>query len=152
MHINCLELSNWTRLTETPSTIGMRSVCSLQWLFMCILTVSSDPASIPWLNKPIIVPSHSSDKFDESALHCWRNFIILFPGVITLNKRIMDWEQNYCKTVFLIKGFIDDHTTEILSEIFSLQRSLKLPLSTVLSESFLLKNYKWIKKLKRKSM
>ena len=105
MHINSLELSNWTRLTETPSTIVTRSLCLLPWLFLCILTVLSDPASIPWLDKPILVPSHSSDKFDESALHCWRNFKILFPGVVTLNKRSMDWEQNCCKTVFLIKGF-----------------------------------------------
>ena len=100
MHINCLELSNWTRLTETPSTIGMRSVCSVQWLFLCILTVSLDPASIPWLNRPFLIPSHFSDKFDKSALRCWRNFIILFPGVITLNKRIMDWKQKLLQDGF----------------------------------------------------
>ena len=49
------------------------------------------------LNKPFLIPSQFSKKFDESASHCWRYFKMLFPGVITLNKRSMDWEQNYCR-------------------------------------------------------
>ena len=97
-----IKLNTASQRHPQPSLWGL---CLLPWLFLCILTVLSDPASIPWLDKPILVPSHSSDKFDESALHCWRNFKILFPGVVTLNKRRMDWEQNCCKTVFLIKGF-----------------------------------------------
>ena len=105
MHINSLELSNWTRSHRDTLNHRYEVIVFTSMAVFVILTVLSDPASIPWLDKPILVPSHSSDKFDESALHCWRNFKILFPGVVTLNKRSMDWEQNCCKTVFLIKGF-----------------------------------------------